>query len=70
MDNKLYDILAWINRVFLPAFATFATAILTICEIDGKIIGIISGILAAIITFMGAILQDCKKHYDEGIDNG
>lgn len=64
IDSKWYDILAWMNRVFLPALATLVAAILALCKVNPETIALISGIFTAVIAFLGAILQDSKNKYD------
>lgn len=65
ISSKWYDILAWVNRVFLPALATLVAAVLALCKVDPSTIALITGIFTAVITFLGAILQDSKKKYEE-----
>lgn len=64
INSKWYDILAWLNRVFLPALATLVAAILALCKVDPTTIALVTGIFTAVITFLGAILQDSKKKYE------
>lgn len=64
IDSKVYDILAWLNRVFLPATATLVSAILALCKVNPETIALIAGIFTAVITFLGALLQDSKIKFD------
>lgn len=64
IDSKWYDLLAWCNRVFLPALATLVTAILALCNVDPNTIALIAGIFTAVITFLGAILQGSKAKFE------
>lgn len=63
IPEKWYDILAWINRVFLPAFIVLVGTILACCGVNGAAVAIVTGILGAIEVFLGKILQDDKKKY-------
>lgn len=70
LDSKWYDILAWLNRVFLPALATLVSAILALCKVNPETIALIAGIFTAVITFLGALLQGCKARYDADMIEG
>jgi len=66
MSNKMYDILKEIALVWLPAIATLY---FTLAQIWGLPYGEqIVGTIAAIDTFMGAILHISTIQYRKGLD--
>ena len=68
MSNKIYDILKWIALTLLPALSVLYVAI-------AKILGLpfaaeVAGIVAAVDTFLGAILGISTKNYNKELKNG
>ena len=68
MSNKIYDVLKYIAQIVLPALATLYFAL-------AKIWGFpyateITGTLAAVDAFMGALLQISTKTYMKDIEEG
>ena len=68
MSNKIYDVLKYIAQIVLPALATLYFAL-------AKIWGFpyateITGTLAAVDAFMGALLQISTKTYMKEIEEG
>jgi len=64
MNNKLYDILAYLNRVGLPALSALVAGILALVGVEPATIATITGIFACVITFLGAILQGYKAEWE------
>ena len=68
MSNKSYDILKWIAQILLPALGTLYFAL-------SKIWGFpfateVVGTIAAIDTFLGAVLGISTANYNKEIENG
>lgn len=68
MSNKNYDILKWIAQILLPALGTLYFAL-------SKIWGFpfateVVGTIAAIDTFLGAVLGISTANYNKEIENG
>lgn len=68
MSNKAYDVLKFLAMVFLPALATLY---FTLSQIWGLPYGEeIVGTIAAIDTFLGALLGISTSKYNKDIDEG
>lgn len=68
MSNKTYDILKWIAQILLPALGTLYFAL-------SKIWGFpfateVVGTIAAVDTFLGAVLGISTANYNKEIENG
>ena len=68
LNNKTYDILKWIAQILLPALGTLYFAL-------SKIWGLpfateVVGTIAAVDTFLGAILGISSINYNKGLENG
>ena len=68
MSNKTYDILKWIAQILLPALGTFYFAL-------SKIWGFpfateVVGTIAAVDTFLGAVLGISTANYNKELENG
>lgn len=68
MNNKTYDILKWIAQILLPALGTLYFAL-------SKIWGFpfateVVGTIAAIDTFLGAVLGISTANYNKELENG
>lgn len=61
MNNKMYDILAFIGRLLLPAIATFIVAFGDIWHIQYATE--IGATVTAIATLINSILADASKKY-------
>ena len=65
LPDRLYDILKWICVVFLPAAATCFYAL---DQIFGwGLAETVCGVIAAVCTFLGAILGVSTAQYNKGI---
>ena len=62
MSNKTYDILKWISTVVLPALATLILAIGQIWNVTVWTVPI-GATIAAVATFMGAVLGISSIQY-------
>lgn len=62
MSNKTYDLLKWISTVVLPALATLVLAIGQIWNVTTWTVPI-GATIAAVATFMGAILGISSIQY-------
>lgn len=68
MSNKTYDILKWIAQILLPALGTLYFAL-------SKIWGFpfateVVGTIAAVDTFLGAVLGISTANYNKELENG
>lgn len=68
LNNKTYDVLKWIAQILLPAVGTLYFAL-------SKIWGFpfateVVGTIAALDTFLGAILGISSANYNKEIENG
>ena len=68
MSNKQYDILKWIAQILLPALGTLYFAL-------SKIWGFpfateVVGTIAAVDTFLGAVLGISTANYNKELENG
>ena len=64
MSNKVYDILKWVALILLPAVATLYFAL---AQIWGLPYGEqIVGTIAAVDTFLGALLGISTRIYNKG----
>jgi len=63
MSNKLYDILKYLNQIAIPAVATALAAILALFKVDTATIAIITGVIAAVNTCLGALLGVSQVSY-------
>lgn len=63
MSNKLYDALKFVAQILLPALATLYAALAGIWGFPYA--EAIVGTLAAVDTFLGAMLAYWKKQYDK-----
>ena len=61
-NNKTYDILKWISTVVLPALATLVLAIGQIWNVTAWTVPI-GATIAAVATFMGAVLGISSIQY-------
>lgn len=68
MENKTYDVLKYIAQIVLPALGTLYFAL---AKIWGFPFGEeIVGTIAAVDTFLGAILKLSSNKYYTRLDNG
>lgn len=63
MSNKMYDTLKYLNQIAIPAVATALAAILALFKIDTGTIAIITGVIAALNTCLGALLGVSQVKY-------
>lgn len=63
--EKVYEVLAWCNRVVLPALIALLTCVLGCLSVDPTTIAVIDGIISGLNGFLGAILQDSKRVYEK-----
>ena len=67
-NNKVYDILKWVSTVVLPALATLILAIGQIWNVTAWTVPI-GATIAAVATFMGAVLGISSIQYAKRIEN-
>ena len=60
-DSKVYDVLKYLQRIALPALAALYVALAKIWGWPYP--GEIAGTIAAVVTFMGAILEISSAEY-------
>lgn len=68
LTNKAYDILKYIQRIALPAIATFLTTVLGLMNVPSQTIALIVGIVTAVDTLMAALLQISTNEYNKLIN--
>jgi len=68
MSNKLYDILKFIAQIILPALGTLYFALASIWGLPYA--EQIVGTIAAIDTFLGAVLKISTMRYEERVKDG
>lgn len=68
LTNKTYDTLKYIQRIVLPAVATFLTTILGLMNVQSQTIAIVVGIITAVDTLMAALLQISYNEYIKVIE--
>ena len=64
MSNKMFDVLKWIAILFLPALATLVAVVFKIWDLPYG--PEISATIAAVATFLGAILGVSHIQYKKG----
>ena len=61
LPDKLYNVLKWLCLIFAPALITLLTTIFTLYKIPN--VEIVTGTIAAIATFIGALIGVSTKSY-------
>ena len=70
LQNSVYDTLKWIALICIPAVVTFLSVVLGVLEIDPKTINVITTILSAIGTLIGALIGVSTANYNKEAKNG
>ena len=65
LSNSWYDVLKWIDMVFLPALTTFVGVILNCFQVEGT--EIILTIMVGFTAFLGALLGISNINYTKGV---
>jgi len=65
IPNKVYDYLKWIALICIPAVVTFLSVVLGVLEVSPKTINIITTILGAIGTLIGALIGVSTSAYNK-----
>ena len=68
MSNKVYDILKWVVMIVLPAISTLYFALSSIW--GWPYAEEVVGTIAAVTTFLGALLGISSAQYKKVSDNG
>lgn len=68
IPDKVYNILKWICLIFAPALITLISTIFALYHIDGA--EVVCGTIAAIATFVGALIGVSTKAYNQGKNKG
>lgn len=63
LPDKLYNVLKWLCLIFAPALITLLTTIFTLYGIPN--VEIVTGTIAAIATFIGALIGVSSKAYSK-----
>ena len=63
LPDKLYNVLKWLCLIFTPALITLLTTIFTLYGIPN--VEIVTGTIAAIATFIGALIRVSSKAYNK-----
>lgn len=61
IPDKLYNILKWLCLIFAPALITLISTLFALYHIEGA--EIVCGTIAAIATFVGALIGISTKAY-------
>ena len=67
LPDKLYNVLKWLCLIFAPALITLLTTIFTLYGIPN--VEIVTGTIAAIATFIGALIGISSKAYNKKNDD-
>lgn len=62
LPDKIYNVLKWLCLIFAPALITLLTTIFTLYGIPD--VEIVTGTIAAIATFIGALIGVSSKAYN------
>ena len=68
ISNKTYDILKYVALIFIPALVTFVTTAGT--ELGYPHTEMLTVLISAFGTFLGALLVVSSNSYNKGVDNG
>ena len=68
IPDKVYNILKWICLIFAPALITLISTIFALYHIDGA--EVVCGTIAAIATFVGALIGVSTKASNQGKNKG
>ena len=68
INNKTYDILKYVALIFIPALVTFVTTAGT--ELGYPHTEMLTVLISAFGTFLGALLVVSSNSYNKGVDNG
>ena len=63
LPDKVYNVLKWLCLIFAPALITLLTTIFTLYGIPN--VEIVTGTVAAIATFIGALIGVSSKAYNK-----
>lgn len=66
LPDKIYNVLKWLCLIFAPALITLLTTIFTLYGIPN--VEIVTGTIAAIATFIGALIGVSSKAYNKKND--
>ena len=66
LPNKVYDVLKWLCLIVAPAAATCIAALSTIWGFEG---GKIVATIAAVQTFVGAVIGVSTKNYNKSLED-
>lgn len=72
LKNSWYDVLKWIALIAIPAIVTFLSVVLGVLEAEPHTINVITTILSAVGTLIGALIGVSTSAYNKqkGADNG
>ena len=68
ISNKTYDILKYVALIFIPALVTFVTTAGT--ELGYPHTEMLTVLISAFGTFLGALLVVSSNSYNKGVDDG
>ena len=68
ISNKTYDILKYVALIFIPALVTFVTTAGT--ELSYPHTEMLTVLISAFGTFLGALLVVSSNSYNKGVDDG
>ncbi len=63
IPDKIYNILKWLCVIFVPALITLISTLFALYHIEGA--EIVCGTIAAIATFIGALIGISSKAYNK-----
>ena len=68
ISNKTYDVLKYVALIFIPALVTFVTT--AGAELGYPHTEMLTVLISAFGTFLGALLVVSSNSYNKGVDNG
>ena len=68
ISNKTYDVLKYVALIFIPALVTFVTTAGT--ELGYPHTEMLTVLISAFGTFLGALLVVSSNSYNKGVDDG
>ena len=63
LPNKVYDILKWVALICIPAVVVFLSVVLGVLEVNPKTVNIITTIISALGTLIGALIGVSTSTY-------
>ena len=68
LPNKVYDILKWVSIICIPALVVFLSVVLGVLEVNPKTVNVITTIISALGTLIGALIGVSTSTYNSDKD--